>query len=225
MPLHPLQVVTHAVVGLRPDPGPARQWVERELSRSEYQQGLLERFFGWLRDLVSGLRVTALDATPFSATAAVVVTVVLVVLVGLVVSRVRREPSGGGQHSAVLVSGDLSAEEHRRLAEEALARGAHDRAIVEAFRGLAVRAVRRGVVEERPGLTAHELAVDLGPVFPAQSTALREASILFDLVFYGDQPASAADARSVLDLEEALRVGRPTRAADTVAEAISAVPR
>ena len=35
--------------------------------------------------------------------------------------------------------------------------------------------------------------------------------MLFDLVFYGDQPASADDARSVLDLDDALRTARPAR--------------
>jgi len=90
---------------------------------------------------------------------------------------------------------------------------------------MAVRAVRRGVAEERPGLTAHELATDLGPAFPDQAERLRAASVLFDLVFYGDQPASADDARSVLDLDDALRTSRPARRDTMAPPPTAAVPR
>lgn len=200
------------VVGLlRPDPGPARAWVQQELSRREYHRSLLEQLFGWLGDLWDRLRGAALDATPLSTAAAAVVLVGLLVVVTLLASRVRREPvlrRDGGQ---VLVPGSGSPDEHRSAAEAALAAGAVDRAVVEAFRALALRAVARGVVEERPGLTAHELAADLEPAFPSEAEPLRRSALLFDLVFYGDQPVTAPDARSVLDLDETLRTTRPAR--------------
>jgi hypothetical protein len=213
------------VVTLRPDPDRARSWVERELSRPEYHEGLLTRFLRWLGDLWSGLRLRALDASPLSTFAAVVVLVVLVVLAALVVSRVRREPLRGGGHAPAPVGATATPDEHRAAAEAALAAGAHDRAVVEAFRALAVRAVSRGVLEERPGLTAHELAVDLGPAFPAQAERLRSSSVLFDLVFYGDQPATAGDARAVLELDDALRAARPARRDTAAPPPTAVVPR
>jgi Domain of unknown function (DUF4129) len=208
---------------LHPEPDPARSWVERELSRPEYHRSLLERFLGWLSDLLDGLRLSALGASSLSTAAAVLVLVVLAVLVVLVVAGVRREPPTTGEHP-VLVAGTVTPEQHRAAAETALAEGRFDRAVVEAFRALGARAVLRGLLEERPGLTAHELAADLAPVFPEHAERLSQASLLFDEVFYGDQPTSAADARSVLELDEGLRLSRPGRSAPVPVPS-STVPR
>ncbi len=49
------------------------------------------------------------------------------------------------------------------------------------------------------------------PSFPDHAAALAEASAKFDLVFYGDLPATGDDARSVLELDDALRLARPAR--------------
>ena len=79
----------------------------------------------------------------------------------------------------------------------------------------ASRSLRRGLVEARPGLTAHELAADLSSAFPQQADPLGRSAVLFDLVFYGEQDAEPGDVRSVLDLDESLRTARP----------VSGVPR
>lgn len=210
---------------LRPDPGTARSWVERELRRADYHESVLQRFLSWLSDLWDQLTSSALGASRLSTAAAAVVTVALVVLVLLVVSRAGRDPRRDGQGDPVLAQDGTSPQQHRDAAEAALRDGAFDTAIVEAFRALAARAVRRGLVEGRPGLTADELAADLAPAFPEHAERLRAASLLFDLVFYGEQPASADDARSVLDLEESLRTARPgSRPADLLPPT-AAVPR
>lgn len=219
-------VIGH-VIGraIRPDPDQARSWLERELRRSEYHQGVLDRFFSWLHDLWNQLTQAALGATPLSTGAAALVLIALVVLVVLVAARVRREPLHARPGEHVLVPGQVTPQEHRSAAEAALREGAYDRAIVEAFRALASRAVQRGDVSDRPGLTAHELSADLRPVHPEHASDLDHCSKLFDLVFYGDQPANEAGARSVLDLDEALRTARrSTRSVDHEGPS-AAVPR
>jgi Domain of unknown function (DUF4129) len=118
------------------------------------------------------------------------------------------------------VDGLMSADEHRRASLAALGSGDDAAALVEAFRAIAARAVQRGVLEERPGRTAHELTLGLSPFFPDHAQPMAEASTMFDLVFYGHLPATAADARSVLELDEALRVARPSRVST-----LEAVPR
>jgi hypothetical protein len=208
---------------LHPDPDTARSWVERELSRPEYHQSLLERLFGWISDEWNRLQSAALGASPLSTAAAVVVVTLLVVVVVLVASRVQREPSRPIGVPGGPIDGLVSADEHRRSAQEALEAGRWDAALVEGFRAIAARAVQRGVLEERPGLTAHELTVGLSPFFPAHADALAEASATFDLVFYGHEQATVEDARSVLELDESLRVARPARG--TPGEAIGAVLR
>lgn len=205
----PVPATTSFAFALRPEPAPARSWLERELSRPEYRRSWLDQFLSWVGDLWDSLQAAAREATSLSTGAAVLVLVVLVVLLTLVAGRVRHEPRAGAAGDGLLGLGPTSPEEHRARAEAALARGSHDVAVVEAFRTVAARAVRRGLLEERAGRTAHELAAQLGPLFPEHSAALQRASTLFDSVFYGDQPASQRDARWVLELDDGLRAARP----------------
>jgi Domain of unknown function (DUF4129) len=198
-----------AAGAIRPDPDTARSWVQRELSRREYHVSLLQRLSSWLEDLWRSLQASALHASPLSTAAAVVVAVVLVVLLVLVAGRVRREPARTPRPEADLGTGGVTARAHREAAETAAAAGDHGTAVVEAFRALAARAVEQGVLVERPGRTAHELAVDLGPVHPTHAEELERCSGLFDLVLYGGQPADRSDAEALLALDDALRASGP----------------
>ena len=186
--------------------------MERELSRPEYHRSPLDRFVSWLGDLWDGLTQAA-TARPRGPTAAAVVLLVL-----------RARVARGRRRSGTARAGPAPRRRRRAhrparsrprrtaaAAEGALSDGRPDDAIVEAFRALASRSLRRGLVEARPGLTAHELAADLSAAFPAARRRLGRAALLFDAVFYGHQPATADDARSVLALDETLRTARPAR--------------
>jgi hypothetical protein len=210
---------------VRPDPDQARSWVERELSRPEYQRSLLERFVSWLGDVWDGLTRAASGASTLSSGLAIVLLVVVVALLVAVAGRVRREPAALRAAAELMTAQDVSPDDHRTRAEAALSDGRFAEALVEAFRALASRSLRRGLVEGRPGLTAHELVADLSPAFPLNADALARAAVLFDLVFYGGQDADAADARSVLDLDEALRTARPAGRAASGEQSAPAVPR
>ncbi len=201
--------MTLAGLSLRPDPGAARSWVEQELSRPAYRQSLLDQLVSWLGDLWSSLQAAALDASPLSTGAAVLVLVVLATLLVLVTGRVRFEPHPVPRADAALGGGPVSPEEHRARADAARAGGSHDLAVVEGFRAVAARAVARGVVAERAGRTAHELATELAPLFPQHAAHVQRASTLFDSVLYGEQPVTEADASLVLELDDALRTTRP----------------
>jgi hypothetical protein len=214
-----------ALASIRPDPGSARTWVEQELSRREYHQSPLQQLFGWLQEVWERLQVSAQNASPMSTGAAVLSLAVLAVLVGLLVSRARREPSRRVARDGLLGPGTVSAQRHREAALAALDHGSFGEAVVEAFRAVAARSVDRGLLEDRPGLTAHELAEALAPVFPDHAQALRAAATRFDLVFYGGERAVTADARAVLDLDEQLRRARPAPAAQGSDDLAGAVPR
>jgi hypothetical protein len=204
-----LATLFRTVGAIRPDPDSARSWVERELSRPEYERSLLERFFGWLGELWDRLTQTALDASPLSTGAAVLVLVALVGLAVAAAGRLRREQRGPRQAGGAVVAQGDSPDAHRAAAERALESGDDARALVEAFRALASRSARRGLVLDRPGLTAHEVATELGRVFDARSAELTAAAGLFDGIFYGAQPARPGDARAVLDLDDDLGRSRP----------------
>ena len=164
---------------LRPTGDEGRSLLRRELLRPEYHdEALLTRFVEWLREQVArGLDVAA-GSPPLATLAAMIVLVVLVTA--------------------------LSADALRARAESAAREGRHGDAVVDAFRALALRQIERGRIEGVPGATAHELAVALGEAFPPLATRTAAAADLFDLVRYGDRPATADPARELLELDDDL---------------------
>jgi hypothetical protein len=193
---------------LAPDPGTARRLLQHELAEPAYRQSLVERFSDWLQDLWARLQQTALHASPLSTGAAILAVAVLVALAVLVAGRVRRETGGRPPADAAVLGSGVSPARHRAASAAALERGDHRTALVEAFRALAARSTQRGLLAERPGLTARELAEELSPLFPEHREALVAAARSFDVVLYGHQPATADDARAVLDLDDALGAAR-----------------
>ncbi|HEX6874206.1 MAG TPA: DUF4129 domain-containing protein [Nocardioidaceae bacterium] len=195
---------------MRPDPDQARAWLESELARPEYhQQGLLERLQTWLDELWLRLAAAASGAGRLSTVVAVVLALLLIVAALLVLPRIRRTPAPGGDSMAVLGGERVGADERRRRAEEALAEGRWEDAVVEAMRALALRMVDRGVLEDTPGSTAHEIALTVADAFPSERARLVGAAELFDAVQYGGGRASREQAQDVLDLNDELRRTRP----------------
>ena len=105
-------VAAFTAAAVRPDPGEARAWLERELSRPEYDRSLGERFLSWLGELWEALSRAALGATPLSTGAAVLALVVLVALVLVLAGRVRREPAPVPRDRGLLVAAEASADQH-----------------------------------------------------------------------------------------------------------------
>ena len=117
-------------------------------------------------------------------------------------------PDRASDDRAVLTDEVISADELRARAEAALAEGRHEDAVVDGFRAVATRQVERGRLADTPGATAHEVAVALGREFPHLRQRVEDGGTLFDAVLYGDRPATAAQARAVLALDDELLVRR-----------------
>lgn len=191
---------------MRPDPDQARAWLESELAKAEYhQQGLLQRFLDWLDGLWARLATAASDAGGLSTVLAVALALVVVAVALLVVPRIRRTPRNGNDDRPVLGGERTSADEHRHRAEVALAEARHSDAVVEGMRALARRMVDRGVLEDTPGSTAHEIALAVADAFPDHRDHLVAVADLFDAVQYGEAAASAEEARNLLTLHDELR--------------------
>ncbi|MFW6774398.1 DUF4129 domain-containing protein [Nocardioides sp. CPCC 205120] len=193
---------------LDPTPGEARDALRRELLRPEYNdsdllQRIVDRLRRWLDDGVS----TTAEAPPLQTFATLLVAVLLVLALVWLLTRLRgsaRVRRGG----AVLGERGVSAAELRARAEAALAAGRHEEAVVDAYRALAVRAVERGRIADVPGATADEVARALVEASPDRAAGVPAAARLFDDVLYGDRPATADQARSVLALDDAVAGAR-----------------
>lgn len=194
---------------LDPSPDDARSWLRRELLQPEYhQQNLVERLLTWIERQVGRGLTAAADAPPVSALAAMVVLVLLVGGLGWLLGRARRTARVRTRDRAVLTEEVLTAGQLRARAEAALDAGRAEEALVDAFRALAVRQVERGHVDDAPGATAHEVAGALAASYPSERERVQAAAALFDAVLYGDRPATVAQARDVLALDDRLGVPR-----------------
>ena len=194
---------------LDPTSPEARDWLEEELRKPVYREpeGLLERLWDWLGRLLSGTDGTGgLPGWTIWLAAALGLAVV-----GMVVLRSLRAERRvtGAPAGAVLEGPTRSAAEHRATAAAALESGDADTAVLEAYRALARSAVERTLLDDLPGRTAHEVAVALATVFPADAGRLAWAADTFDAVRYGRWAAGRDAARAVVALDEDLAATRP----------------
>jgi hypothetical protein len=194
---------------LDPSGEEARSWLQRELLNPEYhQENVVQRLITWLeRQIARGL-AAAEQAPPLSTLAAMLT--FLLLLGGLVwlLSRTRGTRRARTSAGPVLVGDVLTAAELRGRAEAALAGGRPEEALVDGFRALAVRQVERGRLEDSPGATAHEVAMSLATEFPQHGQRVGDNARLFDLVLYGDRPATPEQATGVLTLDDELAGAR-----------------
>ena len=200
--------VLPGAAGLDPSPDEARRLLERELARSEYPHpSLLDRFLSWVSEQLDGFVGIAADGGVGLVIAVVLAAVVALVLLGAL-SRVRREPSGAADEAGVLDLPD-SADVLRRRAEEALADGRATDALADAARALARRSVERGLIDDSPGRTTHEVFGEVSSRFADHADRLAGAADAFDRVVYGRRGAGPDEAAGVLALEDEVRRARP----------------
>jgi hypothetical protein len=190
---------------LVPSPDHARTLLRRELLRPEYHsQNLLQRLWDWIGHQFQSGVDSASQASPLGAAGAVAIFLGLLVLIGWLATRTQRNPRNRPAPGPVLTSERLSAADLRARAEAALAASDPTAAIVDGFRALTVRAIEQALIDDQPGATAHEIAVRLGGVLVERRGEIDQASTLFDLVLYGDRPATVEQARAILDLDRQL---------------------
>ena len=103
---------------------------------------------------------------------------------------------------------ELTAVEHRRLAEEAAAAGRWADAVRERLRAVVRDLEQRGVLEPRPGRTAGEIAQDAGAAVPPLAADLHRATTVFDEIWYGGRTADAASYAVVVGVDDRLRAMR-----------------
>lgn len=190
----------------------AREAAQRELSKEiyhRYDDPWPVRVFDWVTHWIDRLfeRVTA--HAPGGGPGALVLLFVVVAL--LVFARwqlgpMRRETRA---REALLEERTTTAAQHRAAATEAAAAGRWQEAVVARMRALARDLEERGILDERPGRTADELAREAGVVLPDVAQLVRTAAWTFDEVVYGDRPAGEQSYAAVVAADDAVRRGRP----------------
>lgn len=190
---------------LVPSPDEGRSLLRRELLQPDYREDdLLGRLLDWVVRAIARTLDAASSAPPLSTFFAMLVGLLLLLTLLWLVTRTRSARAAQQQARSAVPDDSVRADEWRARAEAAYAVGDHGTALVDGFRALAVRQVERGLLDDAPGATAHELAAALRDLHPGRERQVDEGARLFDLVLYGDREATADQARSVLALDDEL---------------------
>lgn len=197
---------------LDPDRDQAREWLETELSKADYNRAepLVTRLIDWLLARLDDL----LSLVPGSQSLGWVLVLGVLVVVALVTFfavRGRRRGSAltQGGRGAVLEDPTLSATDYRSRANRAAQSGDWDSVLLDSYRALAADGVERTLLDHASALTAHEVGRDLGRYFPAQQAQLADAADAFDLVRYGEGSSTQQQAAGVRELDRTLSKTRP----------------
>ena len=194
---------------LFPDPETAREWLQDELARPEYQEPLLERLARWFNELVDSARDATDTSGGLSRLVALLLLVLLVVGVAVALSRLRANTTPPSTGTAVFSEAPDTAQEHRRRANDALRQERWGEAVIEAVRALASGLVERNLMTEQSDVTAHEISWRAAELFPSHRRRLETMSAVFDETRYGDRAADEARARDVVGLEAELGARNP----------------
>jgi uncharacterized membrane protein len=177
--------------------GSAQEAARAELAKRAYHRNdpsLVDRGLEWLLKRLQKVLDASTRHAPGHGIGLFLIIVILAAVVALIVVRVgtlRRTARASDQ--PMFGIGETTADEHRRAAAKFAADGLWAEAIRERLRAIARELEQRGVLDPRPGRTAAELSRDAGTQLPALADDLRNATSIFDEVWYGGRTATAAD--------------------------------
>ncbi len=198
---------------LDPTSQQARDWLTSELSKGIYhvEPTWQERLRAWVADLLSRADGTlAFPSWALWVTAALLL-VGAAVAIAMVVRRESRSPHPVARSSPVLDEVGVDAATYRRRAAQAGASQDWSAAVLDGYRAITAAAVDRTLLDDLPGRTAHEVALDLASLFPSYQGQLAAASAAFDAVRYGERAGTREAAYAVLTLDDALARSRPAQ--------------
>jgi uncharacterized membrane protein len=177
--------------------GSAQEAARAELAKRAYHRNdpsLVDRGLEWLLKRLQKVLDASTRHAPGHGIGLFLIIVILAAVVALIVVRVgtlRRTARASDQ--PIFGIGETTADEHRRAGAKFAADGLWAEAIRERLRAIARELEQRGVLDPRPGRTAAELSRDAGTQLPALADDLRNATSIFDEVWYGGRTATAPD--------------------------------
>jgi hypothetical protein len=187
----------------------AAEEARRELSKGSYHlddRSLVERVFDRVVEWLDRTLGYLAGHAPGGSAGLLVLVGILVGLVWFALWRsgpVRR--AGRRARTSAALDTTLSAQHHRRLADELAAAGRYAEAIRERMRAVVRELETRGVLEPRLGRTADEVAAEAGAEVPEIGPGLRAAATIFDEVWYGGRAGTVAADRTLREVDDAVR--------------------
>ena len=190
----------------------AREAAEAELAKPAYHPvpNLLDRLWRWLVEHLDP--TTAIPGIPPLLSGLIVLLVLVTCIVLLVVLLRRFRPVGRSRRaSGRLFDDERDARALARAADAAAERGDWDTAVVERFRAIIRSLDERGLIEDYPGMTAHEAAALGSGALEALGEELTRAAALFDAVRYGEVVSTEEQDAWMRDLARRVDTARVDR--------------
>lgn len=184
----------------------AHQAAQRELDKPIYPKGsLTQRLYEWIHELLFRLieKGSSVPGGWFTLSVLFVLLVVAIVVTIRVVRRTIRTQRDGDYQ--LFDTGQLSADQHRAIAERFAVEGNWAAAIRHRLRAVARSLEEARILDPAPGRTANELATDARARLPHLASELSQAATAFNDVTYGERPGTPAGYQLIADLDEHLR--------------------
>ncbi|WP_172119741.1 DUF4129 domain-containing protein [Actinomyces faecalis] len=213
-------VLAHALaadVPATPEAEEARQAAVRELSKPVYHErpSLLAQVWEWL---VEHLRLSQVVPGAPAWLSFLIVALAVAVLLALLILLARRFTlaSRSRRASASLFNDERDAATLTRAANEAAQAGDWTTAVVERFRAIIRSLDERGLIEDYPGMTAHEAAAVSVAALGSLGPELSRAADMFDSVRYGEVVSTAAQDEWMRQLASDIAQVSPASAREAV---------
>jgi len=183
----------------------AHEAAQRELDKPIYPKGSVsQRINEWIHELL--YRVIEKGSSVPGGWLTITVLVILLVAALVVAVRIARRTirtRAGGDYQ-LLDAGQLSAAQHRAIAEHFAAEENWTAAIRHRLRAVARGLEENGTLDPAPGRTASELAADAADRLPALVAELSRSATAFNDVTYGERPGTQAAYQIIVDLDDHL---------------------
>lgn len=189
-----------ALIPVDPDADTAREWARDELSKPEYHdqgENWLARAIEWVTDFFDSLGSVGGEFGGGGVVLTIVVALAVVAFVLWLIMGPLRAVRKRKRVNSVFEDDLRTAKEIQDEAERAASAGDWNTATVEMYRVLVRSLEERDILDDRPGMTAYEAAVETSARFPGAASPMLTDADVFDGVRYGHLAATEANYRHV----------------------------
>jgi hypothetical protein len=183
----------------------AHEAAQRELDKPIYpKDSVPQRINEWIHELLYRI-IEKGSSVPGGWLTITVLAILLVASVVVAVRIARRtiRTRAGGDYQ-LFDAGQLTAAQHRAIAERSAAEENWTAAIRYRLRAVARGLEENGILDPAPGRTASELAADAADRLPALAAELSRSATAFNDVTYGERPGTQAAYQIIVDLDDHL---------------------
>lgn len=192
---------------------PAQDEARRELSKEVYRQheaSMFTQAIDWIQRQVAELLGEVSNSTPGGSLSLLIIVLLVVALIVAILVRFGPLARSGHRRGADdELMPTVSEAEHRRLADWFAAEGRYAEAVRERLRAIVRSLTERGVLDDRLGRTATEIAVEAGRRLPTVAADLLEATSTFGAIWYGRRTATADHDALLRAVDEKVAAARP----------------